>query len=116
MPLTKNINIVLDCAKDAEYYHIPFGRICDPLLGVHRCYALVPLALSKGRLYSFCHSIAQGVWAEALNVQCDTDLEYMVTRSGLDWTEAKNYVSSSHAITNSEEWYQLVANNRNELL
>ena len=90
VPSTKSTYIARDVKREAEQYRIPFGRIADPLgAGVERCYALIELAQSQGKMAEFIESYARGVWAEGIRSDTDSGLKTLVERVGLSWAEAQ---------------------------
>ncbi len=109
VPRAKQLYIVGDAKREADRHGVPFGRLCDPVgVGVERCLAIFEHALAEGRAGSFLASAGRGIWAEALDVARDDDLETIVRRSGLGWSAAR-------ARLGSDDWRALAEANREAL-
>jgi len=90
VPKNKTNYIASDASREANQYHIPFGRIADPLgRGVKNCYALYDLATSQGKGAEFLESYARGVWSEGIRSDTVEGLKTLVERVGLNWQEAE---------------------------
>lgn len=90
VPTVKRFYISQDAKREAKQYGIEFGKIADPLgKGVERCYALYEYAKQQGKALEYLESYARGVWAEGIRSDTDAGLQKIVSRSGLDWQEAK---------------------------
>ncbi len=109
IPKSKRLYIVKDAKREALKNGIAFGRISDPLgVGIERCLALFPFAKSEAKERAFVSSIATGIWAEGVDVSTDEGLQPLVTRAGLEWEIAKQWLDKS-------DWRESVENNRNDL-
>ena len=83
--------------------------MADPLgVGVERCYALLELARSHGKLNEFLESYARGVWAEGIRSETDRGLKTLVERVGLSWADARPLITN-------ESWREGVQTNVDEL-
>jgi 2-hydroxychromene-2-carboxylate isomerase len=95
VPREKRMYIVFDTAREARMRGIAFGRLNDPVgKPTERGLALMPLALAQGKGESYVLSFMQGVWAEGLDAGSDKDLQKIVERSGLLWSQAQTALTS----------------------
>ena len=109
VPREKRMYIVFDTAREARMRGIAFGRLNDPVgKPTERGLALMPLALAQGKGESYVLSFMQGVWAEGLDAGSDKDLQKIVERSGLLWTQAKEAL-------NLNEWRMVAEANRSAM-
>ena len=96
VPRRKTLYIFLDARREAEKAGIPFGFTADPLgAGVECCYQLFDYARDQGREVDYLLSIAQGVYAEGVDIATRSGLARLVERAGLDWSEARRHLGNS---------------------
>ena len=95
VPQMKRTYIMLDCAREARTLGIPFGRISDPLgKPVERGLSILPSAVEQGRGTEYVRSFLRGVWSQGWNAGNDGGLRAIVERAGLDWTQAREQLTS----------------------
>jgi 2-hydroxychromene-2-carboxylate isomerase len=95
VPRAKQLYIVFDAKREAERLGIEFGRICDPLgAGVENCLAIFEHAEAAGKAGEFLRSAMRGAWAEGLDLADPGDLERVVVRAGLDWSQAREVLDA----------------------
>lgn len=110
VPSSKKIYIFLDTKREANRYHIPFGKTVDPLgEGVNRCMALFPYGQAQGLGLAYIASVSKGIWAEGQDVTQDSALKNLSERAGLNWQEAKLYLSK-------DEWKNTAEQNRVDMI
>ncbi len=109
VPRAKKMYIFLDAKREANRYHLPFGKCVDPLgKGVERAMAIFPLAQKNNLALEYIASISSGTWAQGQNLEEDAALQTLVERAGLDWQEARQYLHDT-------SWQTLAENNRQQL-
>ncbi len=109
VPRAKKMYILHDAAREARRHNIPFGRVCDPLgKAVERGYALIGFARDAGQLDGYCSSFMRGVWSDGIDARTDAGLARIVERAGLDWQDAKPFLTD-------ESWRSEVEENRKDL-
>ena len=109
VPLIKGRYIVSDVAREARRYHIPFGRIADPVgKPVERGYAILHWAIAQGSGYEFALSFMRAVWADGVDVGRDSGMKKVVEAAGLDWDAA-------HLQLQNDNWREVAQANREAL-
>jgi len=109
VPRVKRMYIVRDAKREADRLGIPFGNICDPLGdGIGKCLAIYQHAEAAGKGGEFLLSVGRGAWSEALNIDNDGDLETIVDRAGLQWSDAQTAMAA-------DSWEKMAADNRGDL-
>lgn len=89
VPLVKRLYIARDTAREARWFDVPFGNLCDPLgPGIERCMAVFFRAREMGRERALVTSLGRGIWAEARDVARDEDLRELVERAEVPWADA----------------------------
>lgn len=110
VPNSKKMYIFLDSKREAKRYNIPFGKTIDPLgEGVNRCMAIYPYAQANDLSLEYIGSISKGIWAEGQDVTQDAPLKTLVERTGLNWQEAKQYLSKN-------DWESATEQNRKDMI
>lgn len=90
VPKSKKMYIVHDAKREADRYYLPFGKIADPLGGgIERCMALFYFAKQQNKQNQLVDSLSRGIWAEGIDTSSNKGLRQLVSRSGLDWEQAK---------------------------
>lgn len=110
VPLIKGRYIMLDVAREARRYQIPFGRVVDPVgTPVERGYALLHWAITKGKGYEFALSFMRHVWSHGVDAGRNSGMKTIVQAANLDWGEAKPQLED-------DSWREVAEANRKELL
>lgn len=112
VPRMKGLYFSQDAAREARRLGIPFGRIADPVgKPVERGYSLLDFARENDRLFDYCESFMQAVWAEGIDAGSDDGLRFIVERAGLGWDRAKPLVGNdgwrAEAEANREAMFEL---------
>lgn len=106
---SKKMYIVHDAKREADRYHLPFGKIADPLGGgIEHCMALFYFAKQHNKQNQFVDSISKGIWAEGIDTHSNKGLRQLVCRAGLDWDQAKLCLEG-------EDWRVHARNNQRDL-
>jgi len=109
VPKSKKMYIVHDAKREADRYHLPFGKIADPLGGgIERCMALFYFAKQYNKQNQLVDSISKGIWAEGIDTCSNEGLRQLVCRAGLDWDQAKLHLET-------EDWKVHASNNQQDL-
>ena len=109
-PRTKQLYILSDTRREAEYYSIPFGPIVDPFgEPVKRAFSLCPYMVEQGLGAAYCSNYLKASWAERIDITTDDGLRTVVDRTGASWSEAS-------ATFNNDEWQPLLENNVSDML
>ncbi len=109
-PRARFIQVLYDCAREARFHSIPFGRIADPAgKPMERGYSLLPWATAHNRCYEFCLSFLKNVWSQGVDAGSDKGLEKIVIEAGLDWREGRTQVGN-------EQWRAEAEAHQQELL
>ena len=89
-PRAKQLYIMTDAKREADYYKIPFGNIVDPFVEpVKRAFALFPYMQEIGRDVEYCSNYLRAAWADGLDITTEDGLRAVVTKSQGDWEVAK---------------------------
>lgn len=96
VPRMKGLYFSQDAAREARRLGIPFGRIADPVgKPVERGYSLLAFAREHARLFEYCESFMQAVWAEGVDAGSDDGLRFITGRAGLEWSKAKPLIGNN---------------------
>ena len=107
-PRAKQLYIMTDAKREADYYSIPFGNIIDPFgEPVRRAFALFPYMQEIGQDIEYCSNYLRAAWAEGTDITTETGLRAVVTESGGSWEEA---------IKRNDDWSSLLDNNVADML
>ena len=92
---TKGAYIMSDCAREAKALHkVGFGNFYDPIgEGVIRGFSIYPLAIEKGLEREYLKSFMDGAFCEGINSLSNRGLKTICERAGLQWKEAKTYLT-----------------------
>jgi 2-hydroxychromene-2-carboxylate isomerase len=84
VPQLKRRYVLMDAAREASRYGIPFGPFAEPRdAGVQRAIHVWHEANREGKGLAFMESALRGVWAEAADLEDDADLGRIAARAGL---------------------------------
>ena len=104
--MEKGRYILFDTGREARAAGIPFGPCYDPIGNpTRRAYSLYAWADEQGKGEAFFSSFLKAAWTEAINTNRTSGLKKVVTRVGLDWSQAK-------AILGNSDWEPVFENNR----
>ena len=107
-PWAKQLYILTDAKREADYYGIPFGNIVDPFgEPVKRAFALFPYMQEIGREIEYFSNYLKAAWAEGVDITSNAGLRTVVTASGGNWEEAKK---------RNDDWSSLLDNNVADML
>lgn len=110
LPRQKQLYIIKDAMRVAEYHGLDFGTIRDPLgAGVERCHAVFHYAEGRQRGRDFLLHAGAAVWSQGIDVASDAGLKKVVAATGLDWPEAK-------AALDDEGWRVEAEKNRESMM
>ncbi|MDA9905342.1 DsbA family protein [Pseudomonadales bacterium] len=85
-PRSKQLYIIMDCAREARAKNIAFGNFVDPFgEPVKRAFALYPGALSLGRGLEFIGEYLAACFAQGIDIDSEDGLKTVVKKAGLDW-------------------------------
>lgn len=114
VPDMKKMYIFHDTKREAEKLGIDYGFVADPLgEGVNRCYSLFQYAKSLGKETEYLLNYAQAVNAQGIHSDTDAGLKEIVSRSGLDWTQAKELLNK---VDRDKQWQVWAEDNRKEMV
>ncbi|MDA0977294.1 MAG: DsbA family protein [Proteobacteria bacterium] len=109
-PREKQLYIISDARREADYYGVPFGRIVDPIgEPVKRAFSLLPLMESRGKSIDYCGAYLQAAWADGVDITTDDGLRQVVESIEVPWEEALPALASN-------EWDALLEDNVNDML
>ena len=107
-PRAKQLYIMTDAKREADYYKTPFGNIVDPFgEPVKRAFALFPYMQEIGRDVEYCSNYLRAAWADGLDITTEDGLRAVVTKSQGDWEVAKK---------RSDDWSALLERNVSDML
>ncbi len=87
-PRAKQVYIMMDAAREARFYGIPFGRFVDPFGDpVLWAFSLFPAAMAQGRGMDFVGMYLSACFAEAIDVTNTAGFANVLGRIGLDLAE-----------------------------
>lgn len=109
-PRAKQLYIMSDTRREADYYGQPFGPIVDPFgEPVKRAFSLFPYMVELGKEVEYCSNYLKAAWAEGIDITTDAGLQLVVERSGVNWQDARNQFDNS-------EWQPLLECNVSDML
>lgn len=109
-PRNKQLYIMTDCKREADYYHEPFGPIIDPFgEPVKRAFSLLPYMIQQNKIEEYCAAYLHAAWTEAIDITKDHGLRQVVERINVNWQAAINSADSA-------DWQQLLEDNVSDML
>lgn len=94
-PLKKGRYIMMDAAREARFFGVPFGKVVDPFgEPVKRAFALFPSVAHEGKGMDFVTRYLSAAWAEGRDVTKASVLEELLEAIGLDASYTR-YVDTS---------------------
>jgi 2-hydroxychromene-2-carboxylate isomerase len=89
-PRAKQLYIMMDAAREARFYDVPFGRFVDPIGDpVLRAFKLFPAALAAGKGMEFVGAYLSASFAEGIDITEDRGLAHVAFNAGLDFDQLK---------------------------
>jgi len=109
VPRAKRFYIAKDCAREADRFDLPFGKIADPVgAGVERGLAILVREIEAGRGAEFAQAFLTSVWSDGIDAATDKGLFRICQRAGIAWADAK-------AALADDRWREVVEANREAL-
>jgi 2-hydroxychromene-2-carboxylate isomerase len=105
VPPMKGFYIFMDTKREADVREMGFGKVIDPVgPPVLRGFSLFPYARDKGKGGEYLRSFLHAAFAEGVDVYSKKGLFHVVSRAGLGWTEAKQFLDN-------EDWHDELEEN-----
>lgn len=109
-PRQKQLYIVKDTRREADFYSQPFGKIVDPIgEPVKRAFALLPFMSSIDADVTYCSEYLKAAWAEGIDITQDEGIRHVVEQCGVSWQDASRHF-------NNPDWQPLLEANVSEML
>lgn len=109
-PRSKQMYIMSDTKREADYYNQPFGPIVDPFgEPVKRAFSLLPFMVSQGKAVEFCGEYLRAAWTRGVDITEEEGLRQVVQTIGVNWADAR-------ATMNNAEWQPLLEENVSDML
>ena len=109
-PRVKQLYIMTDTKREADYYRQKFGPVVDPFgEPVKRAFALLPFMIERNLAVEYCANYLSAAWCEGLDITTDQGLQRVVERTGANWQEARNHLGN-------DRWEPLLEDNVAEML
>jgi len=109
-PRSKQLYIMSDTKREANYYNQPFGPIVDPFgEPVKRAFSLLPYMMDKGKAVEFCGEYLRAAWTRGVDITEDEGLRQVVEAVGVSWPEAQ-------ASMDNLDWQPMLEANVSEML
>lgn len=84
-PRDKKVYIMMDAAREARYFGVPFGRFTDPIgAPVLRAFAYFPAAAEQGRGMAFVGAYLSAAFARGIDVTKQAGIERVLDEAGVD--------------------------------
>ena len=107
---SKQIYIMIDAKREAEYYGQELGPIVDPIgQPVKKAFELLPNLKDMGKDLEFCGNYLKAAWKEGIDITSQTGLKKVLERSGVSWGEITTHKKPL-------EWEKLLDKNLNRLM
>ncbi|MFT7218409.1 MAG: 2-hydroxychromene-2-carboxylate isomerase [Candidatus Azotimanducaceae bacterium] len=106
----KQLYILTDTRREADYYDNSFGRIVDPIgEPVRRGFALFPFMESQGTGIEYCSRYLKAAWAHGVDITTDKGLRSVVEACDVSWHDASQHFDN-------EQWQPLLESNVADML
>ena len=84
----KQIYIMTDAKREADYYEQKLGPIVDPIGSpVKKAFELLPNLKEMDKDIEFCGNYLTAAWKEGVDITSQTGLKKVLERSGVTWEE-----------------------------
>ena len=106
----KQIYIMTDAKREADYYEQKLGPIVDPIGSpVKKAFELLPNLKEMDKDIEFCGNYLTAAWKEGVDITSQTGLKKVLERSGVTWEEVNQDQESL-------DWKILLDKNLNRML
>ena len=107
---SKQIYIMTDAKREADYYEQKLGPIVDPIGSpVKKAFELLPNLIEMDKDIEFCGNYLKAAWKEGVDITSQTGLKKVLERSGVTWEEVKQDQKSL-------DWKILLDKNLNRMM
>ena len=109
-PRVKQLQIMTDSKREADYYGQKFGPMVDPFgEPVKRAFALLPFMTEQGLSIDYCANYLRAAWCEGVDITTERGLKQVVEETGANWQEAQNQFDNNI-------WETLLEDNVSDML
>ena len=109
-PRVKQLQIMTDSKREADYYGQKFGPMVDPFgEPVKRAFALLPFMTEQGLSIDYCANYLRAAWCEGVDITTALGLKQVVEETGANWQEAQNQFDNNI-------WETLLEDNVSDML
>jgi 2-hydroxychromene-2-carboxylate isomerase len=109
-PRVKQLYIMTDTKREADYYGQKFGPMIDPFgEPVKRAFALLPFMSEQGLSVEYCSNYLRSAWCDGVDITTERGLQQVVEETGANWQEAQNQFANN-------VWETLLENNVSDML
>ena len=109
-PRVKQLYIMTDTKREADYYGQKFGPVVDPFgEPVKRAFALLPFMTEQGLSIDYCTNYLRAAWCEGVDITTEQGLQQVVEETGANWQEAQNQLANN-------VWKPLLEDNVSDML
>ncbi|MBO6703507.1 MAG: DsbA family protein [Pseudomonadales bacterium] len=109
-PQSKQIYIMTDTKREADYYGQAFGPIIDPFgEPVKRAFSLLPYMIEQNKAEDYCGEYLRSAWTKGVDITEEPGLRQVVEAVGCNWSAAK-------ASMDNPDWTQLLEDNVADML
>ena len=109
-PRVKQLYIMTDTKREADYYGQKFGPVVDPFgEPVKRAFALLPFMTEQGLSIDYCANYLRAAWRDGIDITTDRGLQQVVEETGANWQEALNQFANN-------VWEPLLEDNVSDML
>jgi 2-hydroxychromene-2-carboxylate isomerase len=109
-PRVKQLYIMTDTKREADYYGQKFGPVVDPFgEPVKRAFALLPFMTEQELSIDYCANFLRAAWCEGVDITTERGLQQVVEETGANWQEAQNQLANT-------VWKPLLEDNVSDML